>query len=558
MESFFLSKKLCQTFIQKLLESGANVLRNKVEFDILMSELFIWRKLMLSKVLSFGLNGIDGLAIEIESDIVGGLPHFDIVGLGDTAVKEAKERVKSAIRNSGYEYPAKHYTINLAPADLKKEGPQFDLGIAVGILSASEQITIKKYKDFVFLGELSLDGSIKRVRGVLPILISALKNGLKKIILPKENAEEARFIKGLEIYAFGHLREVVDFLQEEDSSKYKPVEAKSFEDVKVAISNKLDFENVKGQKVAKRALEIAAAGGHNVIMVGPPGSGKSMLAKCFSGILPDLTFEEALEVTKIHSVAGVLDLSAGIITERPFRTPHHTATTISLTGGGSHSKPGEISLAHNGVLYLDEFPEYSRQLIETLRQPLEDGTITVARANQTVTYPSSFTLIASMNPCPCGNYGAKDRECKCSPVQIHKYLAKISGPIMDRIDIQVEVDNIAYSDLHTKEKEECSADIKKRVDGAREIQLKRFEGTKTFSNAKMSVAQTKKFCTLSSDCQTLMEQAFSTLKLSARAHDRILRVARTIADLEGESEILPQHLAEAISYRGLDRKYWSV
>lgn len=513
---------------------------------------------MLSKVLSFGLNGIEGFATQIETDIVGGLPHFDIVGLGDTAVKEAKDRVKSAIRNSGFEYPAKHYTINLAPADIKKEGPQFDLGIAVGILSASEQILTKKYKEFVFLGELSLDGSIKKVRGVLPILISALKLGYKKFVLPRENVEEARFIKGLEIYAFENLREVVEFLSGQSKEGIKPAELRNFDEVCASATNKLDFENVKGQKVAKRALEIAAAGGHNVLMIGPPGSGKSMLAKCFSGILPDLTFEEALEVTKIHSVAGVLDLSQGIITERPFRTPHHTATTVSLTGGGTHSKPGEISLAHNGVLYLDEFPEYSRQLIETLRQPLEDGVITVARANQTVTYPSSFTLVASMNPCPCGNYGSKDRECKCSPVQIHKYLAKISGPIMDRIDIQVEVDNIAYSDLHASNKEECSADIKKRVDKARNVQLERFSGSKTFSNAKMSVAQTKKFCTLSPECQMLMQQAFTSLKLSARAHDRILRVARTIADLEGEKEILPQHLAEAISYRGLDRKYWSV
>jgi|AntRauTorcE11897_2_1112592.scaffolds.fasta_scaffold00001_79 magnesium chelatase family protein len=509
---------------------------------------------MLAKIKSFGLTGIDGYLVDVELDLNNGLPSYETVGLPDTAVKEGKERVRSAIKNSGFKFPAVKIIVNLAPANTKKEGSIYDLAISTAILCASGQLEQKNCNDYIILGELGLNGDVRKVNGVLPILISAKQKGYTNFIIPSKNAKEASFISGVNIYAVDSLTELYTMLSELNLNNL--VKVSSYTQLKEQSKHLSDFKNVKGQESAKRALEIAAAGGHNVLMIGPPGSGKTMLAKSFPSVLPDMTFNEALEVTKIHSVAGVLDTKTGILTKRPFRAPHHTASLVALTGGGKNSKPGEISLAHNGVLFLDEMPEYPRNVVEVLRQPLEDASIVVSRAAQTVEYPANLTLIASMNPCPCGYFGSEKQECRCTPSQIHKYLNKLSGPLMDRIDLHIEVDSVDYEDLKTKKEQESSVTIKQRVDFARSVQNERFDKTNIHNNASMNYEQFKNYCKLDGEGEKLLKQAFESLNLSARAHDRILKVARTIADLDGSEQILVEHVAEAIQYRSLDRKYF--
>lgn len=504
---------------------------------------------MFSKITSFALSGLEGVPVEVETDINRGLVAFEIVGLPDAAVKESKERVRSAIKNSALYFPINKITINLAPADIKKEGSHFDLALAVGVLIACG--VIKNYsQDTVFLGELALDGGLRPVAGLLPMLISAKSKGYTRFIIPKANANEASYIEGTEVYALENLRDTVDFLT--GAKTFAPVTHRDFKAAQKLHSYNYDMSLVKGQKIAKRAVEIAVAGGHNILLAGPPGTGKTLLARCIPTIMPDMTFEEALEVTKIHSVSGELS-EEGIITLRPFRTPHHTATTVALCGGGnSKLRAGEISKANKGVLFLDELPEYTRSALESLRQPLEDKVITVARAGGAVTFPADFILCASMNPCPCGNYGSSTLICTCTPAQIHKYRSKISGPLLDRIDLQVEVDGVSYDDLAKDSVEEPSAKIKERVEIARKIQRERFKDDGMTVNANMGEKQIKKYCVLSEKCESILKEAFESLHLSARARSRIIKVARTIADLAGSENILPEHILEAASYRAYE------
>ncbi|MCL2484738.1 MAG: YifB family Mg chelatase-like AAA ATPase [Endomicrobia bacterium] len=505
---------------------------------------------MISLIYSAAINGIDANLIEVETYISSGMPVFSIVGLPDAAVKESRDRVVAALKNSGFDFPSKRITVNLAPADIKKEGGSFDLPIALGILSSCGKINKDKLKCFCASGELALDGSIRKVKGILPIALGLKKNGIKSFIIPFLNKEEAAVAKDISVYPFKNLSEVVKFINGEIMLEPFVYDVGSFDE---SVESEYDFADIKGQLAAKRAAEIAAAGSHNIIMSGPPGSGKTMIAKRISGILPNMSFDESVETTKIWSASGH-SFSGGLIKQRTFRNPHHTASAIALAGGGNYPKPGEVSLAHNGVLFLDEFAEFRRDALEILRQPLEDKQISVSRAKSSITFPASFMLVAAMNPCPCGNLGHREKQCSCNPYQVQKYKNKISGPLLDRIDIHIEVPALKVSELaQMNASGESSSEIRKRVVKAREKQTERFKKSKIYANAQMSAKDIKKFCVLDEKAEETLKTAIEKFNFSARAYDRILKVARTIADLENSETIKSGHIAEAIRYRSLDR-----
>ncbi len=509
---------------------------------------------MLARTLGYGLNGVNGFAVNVEVYAAKGIPSLEIIGLPDASIKESRNRVSAAIVNSGFSMPISRLTVNLAPADMKKEGPAFDLPIAVSILMASNQLEQMDLTHTLLLGELSLDGSLQPVRGALPMVISASEQGIEEVILPAGNAQEVACIQGIRVYPAEHLRQVIMHL---NCRERIPAQIqRSYQDIVQSTAHLVDMASVQGQLGARRALEIAAAGGHNMLMIGVPGSGKTMLARCLPGILPPLTFDEALETTRIHSIAGKLTPGSGLMATRPFCAPHHSASVASLIGGGSNARPGEVSMAHNGVLFLDELPEFNRNALEALRQPLEDGVVSVTRVQNQAQYQSSFMLIASMNPCPCGFYGSKQKKCRCSQHEIRRYLDRVSGPLLDRIDIQIEVDAVPVKEISTGGAGESSAAVGARVRKARELQQNRYRLEGIHCNAQLDAKLSKKYCQMSDEASAILHMAVERMGMSMRAYGRVIKVARTIADLEGAATIDTAHVAEAIQYRELDGKYW--